>query len=295
MSTSLREANKLRQAEWDPENKVSLTYRGNELAGEVGEACNIIKKLERERLGIRGSRVTKEQLAGELADVVICADLIAMAEEIDLDAAVRDKFNLTSIKYNLSTRLAAVGEHMEVSDKDTHGGKLRLITCSCGWSVNDTWNVARQAYESHRTDEAKKKPPPDAKADAAEEDYNPYKKIAALELEAAKAERVTEAMENSGAEWKPTPEDADKALIARLRAPQDADATYPTLNHRLWRLCQEAAACLEAAEDQVKQLRRALLDAEALMTGAMKGFFKHWHERRERVSAALEKTEKEPR
>ncbi|WP_398473694.1 MazG-like family protein, partial [Tardiphaga sp.] len=67
-----------RQAEWDSGNQITVTYRANELAGEMGEACNIIKKLERERLGIRGSRATVEQLAEELADVVICADLIAM-------------------------------------------------------------------------------------------------------------------------------------------------------------------------------------------------------------------------
>ncbi len=52
----LRSANTLRQAEWDRESRIDLSYRGNELAGEVGEACNIIKKLERERLGIAGSR-----------------------------------------------------------------------------------------------------------------------------------------------------------------------------------------------------------------------------------------------
>jgi NTP pyrophosphatase (non-canonical NTP hydrolase) len=103
----LRAANIARQAEWDQDNQISLAYRGNELAGETGEACNIIKKLERERIGIRGSRATKAQLAEELADVVICADLIAMSEGIDLDQAVIDKFNATSEKYGLATHLAA--------------------------------------------------------------------------------------------------------------------------------------------------------------------------------------------
>lgn len=102
---NLREANILRQKEWDTDDQISLSYRGNELAGEVGEACNIIKKLERERLGIRGSRSTKEELAEELADVIICADLIAMHEGIDLDEAIRNKFNKTSEKYGLKTRM----------------------------------------------------------------------------------------------------------------------------------------------------------------------------------------------
>lgn len=103
--TELRSANVARQAEWDKENSIDLSYRGNELAGEVGEACNIIKKLERERRGIRGSRASVEQLAEELADVVICVDLIAAACGIDLTGAVRNKFNLTSTKYDLKTRM----------------------------------------------------------------------------------------------------------------------------------------------------------------------------------------------
>jgi len=104
--TNLRAANIARQNEWDQDNQITAAYRGNELAGEVGEACNVIKKLERERLGILGSRATVEELADELADVVICADLIAMHYGIDLEAAVARKFNATSEKVGLCTRLA---------------------------------------------------------------------------------------------------------------------------------------------------------------------------------------------
>lgn len=103
---TLTEANRARQAEWDAGNQLTLAYRGNEMAGEVGEACNVIKKIERERLGIRGSRDTVAHLMEELADVVICAHLCAMAVEGDLDQAVRDKFNATSEKMGLKTRLA---------------------------------------------------------------------------------------------------------------------------------------------------------------------------------------------
>lgn len=103
--TTLREANEVRQREWDAGNQVTASYRGNELAGEVGEACNVIKKLERERMGIRGSRDTVDHLAEELADVIICTDLIAAAYGIDLDAAVARKFNATSEKVGLKTRM----------------------------------------------------------------------------------------------------------------------------------------------------------------------------------------------
>jgi len=75
---NLRDANQARQAEWDPTGKVDLPWRINELAGEVGEVCNLLKKVHRERLGIKGSRASMSQVAEELADVMICIDLTAI-------------------------------------------------------------------------------------------------------------------------------------------------------------------------------------------------------------------------
>lgn len=104
---TLRAANVARDQEWNTgSERVSMTFRATELAGEVGEACNVIKKLERERIGLVGSRDTKEHLAEELADIVICTDLVAMDAGIDLDAAVAAKFNATSEKNGLATRLS---------------------------------------------------------------------------------------------------------------------------------------------------------------------------------------------
>lgn len=163
----LRKANIARDLEWNPDQKCDLNFWGVELAGEVGEACNIIKKLERERLGMRGSRATVQDLADELADVIICVDLLALSvgmfadpkerltwlknkslaklgnemaaasgminhivvsgnnamltsmlciliqrtdliarsQKIDLELAVKTKFNATSEKYKLTTRM----------------------------------------------------------------------------------------------------------------------------------------------------------------------------------------------
>ena len=98
-------ANVHRAAIWDPFEDLNLAFKGVELAGEVGEACNVIKKLERERLGLQGSRATIEMLAEELADVLICADLVAVMCGIDLEQAVVNKFNSTSKKLNLPTRM----------------------------------------------------------------------------------------------------------------------------------------------------------------------------------------------
>lgn len=101
----LRAANIARDRQWNPDNLLTLTFRGNELAGEVGEACNILKKIERERLGLVGSRASLAALAHELADILICVDLIAMEFNLDLEPAVRSKFNNTSAERNLTVKL----------------------------------------------------------------------------------------------------------------------------------------------------------------------------------------------
>lgn len=82
-----------------------MSFRAMELGGEVGEALNEAKKLVREANGWPGSRSSKEKLAEELADVVICADLLAMTAGVDLGEAVRAKFNATSDKVGLNTKL----------------------------------------------------------------------------------------------------------------------------------------------------------------------------------------------
>ena len=83
--TTLREANRTRQTEWDAGGHANDSYwRMNELAGEAGEVCNVLKKLHRERVGVPGSRDTLDHLAEELADVVICLDLFMMTEGLPL-------------------------------------------------------------------------------------------------------------------------------------------------------------------------------------------------------------------
>ena len=146
MST-LRKANLARHIEWWKTadggfpTKPSLSFRGNELAGEVGEACNVIKKLERERLGIAGSRATRDQLADELADVLICADLIAMDLDIDLDAAVVRKFNDTSELLGLATRMSKPN-----IEDETMQNAMRALLLRIGREIHegkapmrDTW------------------------------------------------------------------------------------------------------------------------------------------------------------
>jgi NTP pyrophosphatase (non-canonical NTP hydrolase) len=101
----LAEANIKRQREIDPDHKLSLLFKAVELAGEAGEACNVIKKLVRESLGIAGSRASLDDLGDELADTVICASIIAAYLGINLDHAIIKKFNEGTDKRGLKTRL----------------------------------------------------------------------------------------------------------------------------------------------------------------------------------------------
>lgn len=103
--SSLRKSNVARQAAWPGGEHCDLGFRGVELAGETGEALNKLKKYLRASRGIQGKQTDntdlaeiKEALAEELADIVICVDLLAMDLDIDLDSAVPAKFNRTSNK-----------------------------------------------------------------------------------------------------------------------------------------------------------------------------------------------------
>lgn len=101
---SLREANTARQALWGGDQQDGM-YRAVELGGEVGEVLNVVKKLERERLGLPGSRATNADLEDELGDAMICLDLLAKKYGINLDQAAARKFNKTSEKMGFDVRL----------------------------------------------------------------------------------------------------------------------------------------------------------------------------------------------
>lgn len=74
--------------------------------GELGEAANIAKKLNRVRDGIPGNKETEAELRAalrdELADVFIYLDLTCASQGFSLEEAVRDKFNRTSRKLGCS-------------------------------------------------------------------------------------------------------------------------------------------------------------------------------------------------
>ena len=92
----------------------SLTDWAAALAGEVGEACNAIKKIRRGDYALDERR---NELADELADVVTYCDLLAARAGIDLGEAVARKFNAVSERVGSPRRLALT--HPPVATKET--------------------------------------------------------------------------------------------------------------------------------------------------------------------------------
>lgn len=112
--TELRDANLSRCAKWHPGglNEWSLSDWFTATMGELGEAANIGKKLNRLRDGMAGNKPGENEaylrgaLADEIADVAIYLDILAASEGINLARAIASKFNRTSEKVGFSERLA---------------------------------------------------------------------------------------------------------------------------------------------------------------------------------------------
>ena len=102
---ALRKANQVRQQEWPGNEKADVAFRTIEVAGEFGEVCEAVKKYLRAERGIKGSTASLDDVADEMADAIIALDLLADEMGINLSSAVSRKFNRTSVKYDLKTRL----------------------------------------------------------------------------------------------------------------------------------------------------------------------------------------------
>lgn len=108
-------------------NEWSPTDWGNAMAGEVGEACNLIKKLR--RLGPTPETIPavesqagqaclaefRKDIGKELADVVTYADLLAERLGIDLGLAVAEKFNEVSRKKGSDIELPTTGRELNAA------------------------------------------------------------------------------------------------------------------------------------------------------------------------------------
>lgn len=83
----------------------SIAEWTNAVAGEVGEACNYAKKLLRHRDGLAGNVKTddmeitflRKQIACELADVIVYADLAIAALGLNTADVLAEVFNKKSV------------------------------------------------------------------------------------------------------------------------------------------------------------------------------------------------------
>lgn len=84
----------------------SISDWTNALAGEVGEACNLSKKLMRGDFDSGEAHdAAVKKLGHELADVVTYADLCAQRLGLSLGDLVREKFNIVSDRVGSDEKL----------------------------------------------------------------------------------------------------------------------------------------------------------------------------------------------
>lgn len=109
----LREANHKRQvALVDNGKSSSLTWHESrfleKLFCEIGELVNAIEDVRAGKAGSASAAID------EMADVLICLDLLAMYWRVDLSAAVIRKFNQRSAEWGIDVRLGEFQKSREV-------------------------------------------------------------------------------------------------------------------------------------------------------------------------------------
>lgn len=109
----LRVVNVLRATEdFKTYDNAGILYFTTSLAGEVGELCNLIKKLERHKIGgpdhgntTKVADITPEKLRDEIGGILIYLDLLAALLGVALEDATVETFNSVSEKIGSEYRL----------------------------------------------------------------------------------------------------------------------------------------------------------------------------------------------
>ena len=106
----LRDANIERG--FDPQSD-KLSYWGNAIAGEVGELCNVIKKIERgDGVDKRDGQPLNVNLGKEAADIIIYLDIITRRQGLDLRAELVKKYNEVADERGFPQKLIYYGENI---------------------------------------------------------------------------------------------------------------------------------------------------------------------------------------
>lgn len=107
-----------RLADWSPSDWMTA------LMGELGEAANVVKKLNRFRDGIPGNTESKAQLEAklrrELADTFVYLDLLFQSLGTTVEEQVVDVFNAKSAQIGYPARLpvACFDQAFELDPRD---------------------------------------------------------------------------------------------------------------------------------------------------------------------------------
>jgi NTP pyrophosphatase (non-canonical NTP hydrolase) len=94
-----RELNSMRAKDFPSKCEMGTDFYAIALAGEVGELCNFLKKQSRD--GVDHYKAIGE----EIADIFTYLDLLAESLNIDIELALRYKFNKVSDKIGSNIKL----------------------------------------------------------------------------------------------------------------------------------------------------------------------------------------------
>lgn len=127
---------------------VPLTYWTTALAGEIGELCNMIKKMERvSHGGIDGgssytaSSITREMIEEEIGGVFIYLDLLSGLLGISLEDAIINTFNAKSKKYGFR-QIDSEGNPLRQCTKDPN--TCQVAFCNFSNCLNEKAEINPQ-------------------------------------------------------------------------------------------------------------------------------------------------------
>jgi NTP pyrophosphatase (non-canonical NTP hydrolase) len=141
-----------------------LTYWTTAIAGEVGELCNMVKKMQRVKMGgvddgrsYAAKDITREMIEEEIGGIAIYLDLIASLYDINLSDAIVNTFNSKSEKYGFPEMLTPVEKVMPVQTcsglssrpielLDAMKAVNQWLNSSDTWCTDGNTNVIADAY-----------------------------------------------------------------------------------------------------------------------------------------------------
>jgi NTP pyrophosphatase (non-canonical NTP hydrolase) len=157
---ALRAVNVARSTRWHPGGIDDWTVSdwAVAMAGEAGEVCNAVKKLNRIETDcasrneagrhFESAEQAVAAIAAELADTLLYLDLLAARLGIDLAAAVVEKFNATSRNYGFPERLPAQGQAPAGPGPQAGAGHYLGLDRAPGQAIDDIAAERRRQIEA---------------------------------------------------------------------------------------------------------------------------------------------------